>query len=83
MNHTPAPTEDLAALARSKLARVLGEGAGQRVYTETMATARLTTLETPNALNRFGELLGKRGGMEAAVGGLQCVAAVVRGADRA
>ncbi len=83
MGDTPAPTEDLAALAQSKLARVLGEVVGHRVYDETMVAARLTVIETPDALYRFGELLGKRGGMAAAVGGLLCVAAVVRGAERA
>lgn len=72
--------EDLAALALSKLTRVLGEGPGRRTYDETMKAAELSDVLTPDDLYRFGDVLSKRGGMEAAVGGLLSVAAIMRGA---
>lgn len=76
----PAVPESLAALARDKLARVLGEGNGHRVFGETLAAMKLDDLRSADELYAFGEHLTARGGFEAAVGRLLSVAAVMRGA---
>jgi hypothetical protein len=72
--------DDLSALALAKLSRVLGPERGGRVFAETLAAARMTTLSTADDLYAFAEHLSRRGGIEAAVGGLLSVAAVIRGA---
>lgn len=76
----PAAADDLAALALAKLSRVLGPDRGARVFAETLDTARMTTLSSADELYAFAEQLSRRGGIEAAVGGLLSVAAVIRGA---
>lgn len=73
-------TGELAELARGKLVRVLGEAAGPRAYAEALASARLTTLETPEDLRAFADALDRQGGMAAAVASILRVAAVVRDA---
>lgn len=78
---SPPFHDDLTQLALDKLQRVLGEAQGRRVFAETLGLARLTELRTPNDLHAFGEQLTRRGGMEAAVGSLLTVAAIVRGAN--
>lgn len=84
MTDTPSTAssgDDLMALAMGKLTRVLGAERGPRVFEATLATAKLTTLKTPDDLHRFAEHLAERGGIESAVAGLLSVAAVMRGAD--
>jgi hypothetical protein len=71
----------LAQLAMDKLTRVLGAAQAQRVFARTLAAAQLTDIRTPDELYRFGDLLAKEGGFEAAVGRLLTVAAVIRGAS--
>lgn len=79
---TPATQtrSELTKLARDKLARVLGEASGQRVFDETLRSMSVEDLHTPDDLYAFGERLTSRGGFEAAVGRLLGVAAVMRGA---
>lgn len=71
----------LAQLALEKLTRVLGEARAQRVFEETIATLPAQKLHDADDLYGFGERLVERGGIEAAVGRLISVAAVVRGAS--
>ena len=59
---------------------MLGPEAGVRVFTVTLAAAKVTTLETPDDLYRFAGELARRGGIESAIAGLLSVAAVMRGA---
>lgn len=80
MSTQGTPNEELAAIARGKLARVLGEAQGHRVFDETLAHMGIDGFRTADQLYAFGERLVLRGGIEAAVGRLVCVAAVVRGA---
>lgn len=68
------------ALAREKLARVLGPERGARVFEATLAATKVAVLHTPDDLYRFAEHLTKSGGIESAVAGLLSVAAVMRGA---
>jgi hypothetical protein len=79
-----APSEPLAPshaeFALDKLTRVLGRERAQRVYRETMTSAALTDIHTPEDLHAFGQQLSTCGGFEAAVGGMLSVAAVLRGA---
>ena len=70
----------LEELARSKLVKVLGPDRGQRVYGETLRELELAGIDSPDALYAFGEYLTRQGGIEAAVGAMLGVAAVVRGA---
>jgi hypothetical protein len=83
-SHGPAPpAQDLSEVAREKLRRVLGEAQGERVFVETLKSMKVDALASPDALYEFGERVARRGGIEAAVGRLLCVAAVVRGSTRA
>ena len=75
-------TEDLGALALEKLTRVLGAERGARVHAEVLAATGVPSVRTPEDLRVFGETLAKRGGIEAAVGALLSVTAVLRGAER-
>lgn len=77
---TGAGDPSLAELAMQKLARVLGEENARRVHDETMRDAGIAAIATADDLHTFAQALISRGGMEAAVGGLLSVAAVVRGA---
>ncbi|MDB4943297.1 MAG: hypothetical protein JWP97_2831 [Labilithrix sp.] len=74
------PPDSLAALARGKLVRVLGEAPGTLAYQEALRVAKLHGIETPEDLHRFAAVLAGRGGMMAAVGSVLSVAAVLRGA---
>ncbi|MEZ4407993.1 MAG: hypothetical protein R3A52_16185 [Polyangiales bacterium] len=81
----PPPTQDVElpphALALSKLVRVLGAARGRRVFDETLASAELTTITTAEELFVFSEALARHpGGIEAAVGAMLGVSAVLRGA---
>lgn len=71
---------ELAQIALEKLVRVLGETRGRRVFAEALAGLRLSELATAQDLYEVGKFVSGKGGMEAAVGGLISVAAVVRGA---
>jgi hypothetical protein len=75
-----AGAEDLSALARGKLTRILGPVRGERLFAQVLAELHLPGLATPEELHAFGERLSRMGGMEAAVGGLLTVAATLRGA---
>ncbi len=74
------PEPLLRDLAREKLTRVLGPAKGQRLYEEVLVEAGLAEIVTPDDLYAFSERLSRRGGFEAAVGGMLGVAAVLRGA---
>lgn len=71
----------LSELARGKLARVLGAERGERLYCETLRALAAEQIDSPDLLYAFGQQLVKRGGIEAAVGAMLGVAAVVRGAS--
>ncbi len=70
----------LRELAMGKLSRVLGEEMAVRIYDEALRAAGLRAITTADDLHAFAHALVARGGMEAAIGGLLSVAAVVRGA---
>ncbi len=72
--------DSLRDLAMQKLARVLGEEHASRVFAEALRDAGISAIATADDLHTFAQALIARGGMEAAVGGLLSVAAVVRGA---
>lgn len=76
----PPAAGELSRLALDKLTRVLGEAQGRRAYALALAEAQLADVRTPDDLHALGTQLSRRGGMEAAVGGLLMVAAVMRGA---
>jgi hypothetical protein len=78
--HRALSTEPLGDLARGKLVRILGPEQGERVFAETLVAMQLESLESADQLYAFSERLVARGGMEAAVGALLGVAAVMRGA---
>jgi hypothetical protein len=78
--HRALFTVPLGELARSKLVRILGTEQGERVFAETLVSMQLQTIESADQLYAFSERLVARGGMEAAVGALLGVAAVMRGA---
>lgn len=73
---------ELDELARSKLVKVLGPERGARVFESTLAGLALPSIATPDHLYALSEKLVAMGGMEAAVGALLGVAAVIRGAER-
>lgn len=77
----PDSTASFEELARSKLARVLGAERGRRVFEEILAEAKLERIASADDLHAFADRLVARGGIEAGVGGLLAVAAVVRGAS--
>jgi hypothetical protein len=76
-----APGTALRDLALEKLTRVLGAERGRRVYDDVLAESGLAEVGTADELYAFSEFLSRRGGFEAAVGGLLGVAAVLRGAS--
>lgn len=80
MPPTLDPAEDLGAFALGKLTRVFGETRGARLYQEALQELGQGSLRSADDLQAFARVLGRRGGMEAAVGGLLGVAASVRGA---
>ncbi|HLL23623.1 MAG TPA: hypothetical protein VK427_15905 [Kofleriaceae bacterium] len=71
------PLEDLA---RAKLVKVLGPDRGHKVYCATLREMGLASIDSADTLHAFGEHLIRRGGIEAAVGAMLGVSAVVRGA---
>ncbi len=71
----------LSELARAKLVKVLGPERGRRVYDDTLRAMSVEAIATPDLLYAFSEHLAAMGGIEAAVGALLGVAAVIRGAD--
>jgi hypothetical protein len=77
---TTCGDEDLGALALSKLTRVFGPERGARLHREVLREMGIEQLDRPDDLQAFARVLGGRGGMEAAVGGLLGVAATLRGA---
>jgi hypothetical protein len=79
---TRGPPQDLTEVAREKLRRVLGPAQGERVFAETLRSLGTDALHSPDALYEFGESISQRGGIEAAVGRLLCVAAVMRGSSQ-
>ena len=70
----------LEDLARAKLVKVLGEGRGHKVYCATLREMGIASIDSADTLHDFGEHRVRRGGIEAAVGAMLGVAAVVRGA---
>ena len=77
---TSPPDEDLGAFARGKLTRVFGDARGARLYDEVLRDLGSDRVRDADELQAFARALARRGGMEAAVGGLLAVAATVRGA---
>lgn len=75
-----ANRSELDELARSKLVKVLGPERGPRVLGIALAGLSLASIATPDDLYAVSERLVAMGGMEAAVGALLGVAAVIRGA---
>ena len=69
-----------ADLALEKLTRVFGAERGSAIYRATLVDAELLELRSADDLFAFAAQLSRRGGMEAAVGGLLSVASVLRGA---
>jgi hypothetical protein len=78
----PPEAEDLTGLARGKLQRVLGNVQGERAFNEALISTGLQIVASADDLYTLGEDLARRPGLEAAVGRLLCVAAVVRGTSR-
>jgi hypothetical protein len=74
--------ENLEQLAMERLVRVLGAPAARRTYEAALSEAGVEKLSTPDDLYAFAAVLSKRPGFEGAIGGLLCVAAVLRGATR-
>ena len=70
----------VAELAQQRLVRVLGPDDGRRVYERTLATLGKPALDTPEDLFEFAQLLSQGAGVEAAVGAMLGVDAVLRGA---
>lgn len=81
LSTSPASEGALSELARAKLVKVLGPERGRRVYEDTLRALSLEAIDSPDRLYAFSEHLVTRGGIEAAVGALLGVAAVIRGAD--
>lgn len=76
-------TESLDALARAKLARVLGVVKADQLLRESMTELRMDSLATPADLLRLGRAMESRGGFEAAVGAMLSVQAVILGGREA
>lgn len=72
---TPAALGDVAL---EKLVKVMGPVTGRRLFDDALAALALRAIDTPQQLYALGEHLSGRQSM--AVGGLICVAAVLRGA---
>lgn len=67
-------------LAARKLSRVLGAAPAREIMDRTLRALGKNTLETPNDLHRFAQLLIKEKGFASAVGGILSVDAVMLGA---
>ncbi len=78
--NAPGRESAFGELARAKLVKVLGAEQGTRVFEDTLEQMGVSDLATPDELYAFSQQLVALGGMEAAVGALLGVAAVVRGA---
>lgn len=79
MSTPDVPSAD-ASIALEKLTRVFGTERAQAIYGAMLAEAGLADLRSPDDLFAFAAQLSRRGGIEAAVGGLLSVASVLRGA---
>ncbi len=72
--------DELQRFALAKMGKVLGPDRAERVLTRILEDLRIDVLRTPQDLLRASERMSALGGMEAAVGALLGLAAVVRGA---
>ncbi len=77
--HASVPAA-LGEVALEKLVKVMGPVTGRRLFDDALAALSLRAVDTPEQLYAVGEHLSARQSMAGAVGGLICVAAVLRGA---
>jgi hypothetical protein len=63
-----------------RLTRILGPDAGRQVFARALAKLGIDELKTPDDLYAFAQVVAGFGPIEAAVGGLLGVDAVMRGA---
>lgn len=73
-----AETSDDPAIL--KIVRMLGEDRGRQVVRETLATAGLESLASPDDRLRFGEVLVAKGGLLEAIGRSIKAQALLQGA---
>lgn len=78
-----ASSNGAAERAKDKLIKVLGQQRGETVISETMRSARLTSLDAPDERYTFGVELTKRGGLLEAIGRAIMVQALLQGAKAA
>ena len=80
MSSVPAPTP-FQELARARLSRVVGAPRASELVERVLAEMKMERLETADDLFHFGKTLEGYGGIEAAVGALLSVQALIRGAS--
>jgi hypothetical protein len=81
MTSTPQPEDrTLQDLAVQRLCRIFGTEQGRRIFDQTLQVMGRAALQSADDLYAFSQVLVSRGGMEAAVGAMLGVAAVLRGA---
>lgn len=79
MTESAVQSSEVEQLALEKLGRVLGTARARQLYDRLVAQHRLEMREMSD-LFKLADALGAMGGIEAAVGAMLGVAAVLRGA---
>ncbi|HEU4406290.1 MAG TPA: hypothetical protein VFS43_13580 [Polyangiaceae bacterium] len=74
---------DFTAVAREKLARIVGPSEGEAAFRAALREVGKAALATSDDLYAFGQALKGRGGVVGAVGGLLCLQAAIAGAKQA
>jgi hypothetical protein len=77
---TKLPPSELTELARSKMARVLGEARAEQLLAAALLELALDGLHTADDLLRFSRVISREGGYAGAVGAMLSVQAAMRGA---
>lgn len=72
-----------AERAKDKIRNILGAARADAIIAETMRSARLASLESPDERYVFGEALTKKGGLLEAIGRAIMVQALLQGAKAA